>query len=113
MSFFIKRKLKDGRQIRGRYSHRTNKVCISQADFDGLVDELDVAYEQAKQLQTIIENLQDIKAEAVRKTLGKISTEIEKVFCISVVTNELRTPMEVKTEILQIINKHMVESEDA
>ena len=38
--------------------------------------------------------------------LDKIRTEIEKVFCMSVVTNELRTPMEVKTEILQIIDKY-------
>jgi hypothetical protein len=38
--------------------------------------------------------------------LDKISSEIEKVFCMSVVTNELRTPMEVKTEILQIIDKY-------
>jgi len=38
--------------------------------------------------------------------LDKIRAEVEKVFCISVVTNELRTPMEVKTEILQIIDKY-------
>ena len=38
--------------------------------------------------------------------LDKISAEIEKVFCMSVVTNELRTPMEVKTEILQLIDKY-------
>jgi len=38
--------------------------------------------------------------------LDKIKAEIEKVFCMSVVTNELRTPMEVKTEILQIIDKY-------
>lgn len=41
--------------------------------------------------------------------LDKIRTEIEKVFCMSVVTNELRTPMEVKTEILQIIEKYRQE----
>jgi hypothetical protein len=44
--------------------------------------------------------------------LDKISAEIEKVFCMSVVTNELRTPMEVKTEILQIINKYRAENEE-
>ena len=44
--------------------------------------------------------------------LEQIRAEIEKVFCMSVVTNELRTPMEVKTEILQIIDKHMAESGD-
>ena len=38
--------------------------------------------------------------------LDKIRAEIEKVFCMSVVTNELRTPMEVKTEILQIIDHY-------
>ena len=38
--------------------------------------------------------------------LEKIRAEIEKVFCVSVVTNELRTPMEVKTEILQIIDHY-------
>lgn len=38
--------------------------------------------------------------------LDKIRAEIEKVFCMSVVTDELRTPMEVKTEILQIIDKY-------
>ena len=44
--------------------------------------------------------------------LDKIRAEIEKVFCMSVVTNKLRTPMEVKTEILQIIDKYKAESED-
>ena len=38
--------------------------------------------------------------------LDKIKADIEKVFCMSVVTNELRTPMEVKTEILQLIDKY-------
>ena len=40
------------------------------------------------------------------RLLERIQAEIEKVFCMSVVTNELRTPMEVKTEILQIIEKY-------
>lgn len=47
--------------------------------------------------------------EAVRQS---IRAEIEKVFCISVITDELRTPMEVKTEILQIIDKYKAESEE-
>ena len=51
-----------------------------------------------------------LKADMVA-ILNKIKDEIEKVFCISVVTNELRTPMEVKTEISQIIDKHIKESE--
>ena len=38
--------------------------------------------------------------------LDKIRAEVEKVFCMSVVTNELRTPMEVKTEILQLIDHY-------
>jgi nitrogen regulatory protein PII-like uncharacterized protein len=38
--------------------------------------------------------------------LEQIRNEVEKVFCVSVVTNELRTPMEVKTEILQLIDKY-------
>ena len=41
--------------------------------------------------------------------LDKIRAEIEKVFCMSVITDELRTPMEVKAEILQIIDKYNVE----
>jgi hypothetical protein len=43
--------------------------------------------------------------------LEQIRNEVEKVFCVSVVTNELRTPMEVKTEILQIVDKYRTESE--
>jgi len=50
------------------------------------------------------------KAEYMEK-LDKMRGEIEKVFCMSVVTNELRTPMEVKTEILQIVDKYRTESE--
>ena len=46
-----------------------------------------------------------LKADMVA-ILNQIKDEIEKVFCMSVVTNELRTPMEVKTEILQIIDKY-------
>ena len=45
------------------------------------------------------------------KVLDKVKAEIEKVFCISVVTDKLRTPMEVKAEILEIIDKYKVESE--
>ena len=78
MSYFIKYKLKDGRQVRSRYNCDTDKVLISRHDFEGLLNESDVAYEQAKQLQTIIENLQEIKAEAVRKVLDKIRAEIEQ-----------------------------------
>ena len=38
--------------------------------------------------------------------IEQIRADIEKVFCISVITDKLRTPMEVKTEILQIIDKY-------
>ena len=55
----------------------------------------------------------DCYNEYIKRTpLDKIRSEIEKVFCMSVVTNELRTPMEVKTEILQIIDKYKAESEE-
>ena len=47
------------------------------------------------------------KVEKYEKAIEDIKAEIEKVFCISVITDELRTPMEVKTEILQIIDKHI------
>ena len=47
----------------------------------------------------------------IKCDIEDIKVEIEKVFCMSVVTNELRTSMEVKTEILQIINKYKAESE--
>ena len=45
-------------------------------------------------------------SKLVDDVLDKIRADVEKVFCISVITNELRTPMEVKTEILQIIDKY-------
>jgi hypothetical protein len=55
----------------------------------------------------------DIDDMPTADVLDKIRAEVEKVFCISVVTNELRTPMEVKTEILQIIDKYREEQTDA
>lgn len=115
MSFFIKRKLKDGRQIRGRHSYSTNKVIISRDDFEGLLDESDVAYEQAKQLQVIIENLQEIKAESVRRTLDKIRAEIErrggndeKAFCKSL-NESYKLGLR---EAIDIIDKYKAESEE-
>ena len=77
MSKFVMYKLKDGRRIRGRYDYDTDKVFISSEDLEGLLNESNVAYEQAKQLQTIIENLEEIKAETARKALDKIRAEIE------------------------------------
>jgi hypothetical protein len=97
MSFFIKRKLKDGRQIRSKYNYDTNKVLISKDDFEELLNESDVAYEQAKQLQTIIENLQEIKAESIKKVLDKIKEEIMD-------TGAYEQEVNGKTEFLQGIN---------
>lgn len=90
MSVFVKRKLKDGRRIRSRYGYDNNKVLISRRDFEGLLNDSDVAYEQAKQLQTIIENLEEIKAEAVRKALDKIRAEIiDTLYVDSLIFGEL------------------------
>ena len=79
MRYFTQYKLKDGRKIKGRYDSKSTKVCISRSDLERLIYEADVAYEQAKQLQTIIENLQEIKKQATAKTLDKIKNEVEQV----------------------------------
>ena len=79
MSYFTQYKLKDGRKIKGRYDSKSTKVCISRSDLERLIYEADVAYEQAKQLQTIIENLQEIKKQAATKALDKIRNEVEQV----------------------------------
>ncbi len=105
MSVFVKRKLKDGRRIRSRYGYDADKVLISRNDFEGLLNDSDAAYEQAKQLQTIIENLEEIKAEAVRKALNEIRTEIV----------ELRKDYNewgwAYDDALEIIDKHRTEQE--
>ena len=106
MSKFVKYKLKDGRVVRGRYDHDTDKVLISRDDLEGLLNESDVAYEQAKQLQTIIENLDEIRAEAVRKAIDKIRAEIEKI-----PTAPIATAYTAKHEALEIIDKYKAESE--
>lgn len=64
-----------------------------------------------EEYQNIVDNVEYIPSHAFTAIrngipLEQIRAEIEKVFCMSVVTNELRTPMEVKTEILQIIDKY-------
>ena len=110
MPFFIKYKLKDGRRIRGKYSYDTNKVLISRDDFEELLNEADVAYEQAKQLQTIIENLQKIKAEAVIKALDKIRAKIEgykSTIDRAIEEDELKIEgmKEAYTDCLNIIDK--------
>ena len=53
-----------------------------------------------------VQNGTPIPDNATVCDIDAIRQEIEKVFCISVITNELRTPMEVKAEILQIIDKY-------
>ena len=63
------------RKIRTRCDQ--DKVTVSRGDFEDLVYTANISCEQAEQLQTIIENLQKIKAEAVRKILDKIVAEIE------------------------------------
>lgn len=52
-----------------------------------------------------------IQALDNENVLERIRAEIEKVFCMSVVTNELRTPMEVKADVLQIIDKYKGDKE--
>ena len=79
MGYFTQYKLKDGRKIRGKYNSKSIKVCIPRSDLEELVYEADVAYEQAKQLQTIIENLQEIKKQAITRVLDKIKTETEQI----------------------------------
>ena len=79
MSYFTQYTLKDGRKIRGKYDSKSTKVCISRSDLEELIYEVDVAYEQARQLQTIIENLQEIKKQATTRVLDKIKTETEQI----------------------------------
>jgi len=57
-------------------------------------------------LLELIKNGTPIPDNATVCDIEQIRDEIEKVFCISVITNELRTPMEVKAEILQIIDRY-------
>ncbi len=109
MSKFVKYKLKDGRRIRCRCSHDTDKVLISLDDFERLLNESDVAYEQVKQLQTIIENLQEIKVEAVREALDKIKAEIIDKSYLSYDDNPRRIIDE--SWVLEIIDKYKTESE--
>ena len=64
--------------------------------------------EQADILYHLLtEQMTKAEIKTDRKVIEDIKAEIEKVFCMSVVTNKLRTPMEVKSEILQIIDKHI------
>ena len=62
--------------------------------------------EEVKRVEQRYEKVLDDMEKHYKDVFDKIRDEIEKVFCMSVVTNELRTPMEVKAEILQIIDKY-------
>ncbi len=106
MSKFVMYKLKDGRVIRGRYNHDTDKVLISQEDLEGLLNESNVAYEQAKQLQTIIENLQEIKTRAIRKALDEIKAKIEAL------QKDYHEYGWAYDDVLEIIDKYRAESEE-
>lgn len=111
MSVFVKRKLKDGRRIRSRYGYDTDKVLISRNDFEGLLNDSDAAYEQAKQLQTIIENLERIKTEAARKALDKVRAEIEQRSYGVANDSVIRGAKYERAEILEIIDKYRAEQE--
>ena len=73
-----------------------NAIGLIKQDGKDWLDDRDIPI-----LEACIKSLKSLTS------LDKIRAEIEKVFCISVITDELRTPMEVKTEILQIIDKHI------
>lgn len=113
MSCFTQYKLKDGRRIRGRYDSKSTKVCISRSDLEGLIYEADVAYEQAKQLQTIIENLLEIKQRAITEVLDKIRAEIEKLRMhkAQFLTSDCKVCIDSQ-EVLDIIDKYKSESRD-
>ena len=76
------------------------------------------ALDECKELMTDIKGetvyvvrMSDVRSIPTVCDIEQIRDEIEKVFCMSVVTNELRTPMEVKAEILQIIDKYKEQTE--
>ncbi len=105
MSCFTQYKLKDGRKIRGRYDSKSTKVCISRSDLEELIYEVDVAYEQAKQLQTIIENLAAIKRQAITEVLNEIKTETEQIE-INGHIRDVECFRAGTNTVLNIINKH-------
>lgn len=108
MSQFKKYKFAS-RTIRTRCNQ--DKVTVSKDDFEELVHVANVSCVQAWQLQAIIENLQKIKAEAVRKVLDKIIAEIEQnAYPIVHGVNDHELGMTLYG-ILQVIDKYR-ESED-
>ncbi len=112
MSWFTQYKLKDGRKIRGRYDSKSTKVCISRLDLEELIHEADVAYEQAEQLQTIIENLVEIKRQAITKVINELMAEIEQRSYGIANDSVIRGVKHERTAILEIIDKYRAESED-
>lgn len=114
MSCFTQYKLKDGRKIKGRYYTKSAKVCISRTDLEELIYEADVAYEQAKQLQTIIENLAEIKRHAITKVLNEIRAQIEQL-PTSKCTETCRIHIDsdkFKENVLAILDKQKVENKN-
>lgn len=79
-------------------SIKGDRLCISQSQIANAPTVCDI-----EQSAILMRKLY----EEYEHNLEQIRAEIEKVFCISVITDELRTPMEVKAEILQIIDKHI------
>jgi len=76
------------------------------------------ALDECKELMTDIKGetvyvvrMSDVRSIPTVCDIEQIRDKIEKVFCMSVVTNELRTPMEVKADILQIIDKYKEQTE--
>lgn len=96
-----------------RTRHVTGRLIISQKVFEELLNECDVSYEQAKQLQTIIENLQDIKQKAVLDALDKIRAEIEEYRDSMRWDSESLVKWEAINYVLEhIIDKYKGESEE-
>lgn len=86
---------------------------MTREDIDRIASEYFDDEESEHEMDEVFYLAKKALEEWKEDALEQIRNEVEKVFCISVITNELRTPMEVKTEILQIIDKHMAESEES
>lgn len=90
-------------------------MLISREDLEGLLNEYNVAYEQAQQLQTIIENLQKIKAEAIRKALEEIKANFTAEYpknCFGDLELGGRVCTFGLIKVIEIIDKYKTESED-
>lgn len=67
--------LKDGRTVTAHYNCY-NVTSITKETFESLIEEANKSYEQAQQLQTIIENLEKIKEDARADEREKIAKAI-------------------------------------